>query len=182
MVTLRDEQTELPYAAASVSRETVASITHASARTYRLVSHRWELVRDASFRSPHCYARIPSDAAAILLERIGAEARECFAVLPLNARNLILAVDVIASGTVNSCPVSAADVFRRVLAHADAAGVIVGHNHPSGNVKPSSDDRLLTKRLKNAGKVLGVGLLDHVVVSAVGEGVKFWSFQEHGDL
>lgn len=124
------------------------------------------------------YARIPSDAANILLERIGSEARECFVVLPLSTRNQILAIDLIATGTVNSCLAIPADVYRRVLAHADAAACIVGHNHPSGDVTPSSEDRALTR----AGAVLGIRLLDHVVVSSVVPAPLWWSFQEHGEL
>lgn len=181
-VTMRDKQTELPYAA-SVSRETVADTTSArvDTHTYRLVSHRWELVRDASFPSLTQFARVPEDAARILLDRIGSEPQEHFAVLALSTRNQILAVDVIAVGTVNACIMTPADVYRRVLAHADAAACIVGHNHPSGVVAPSQADHALTKRLKSAGKVLGIDMMDHVVVSSVA-GACWWSFQDHGEL
>ncbi|KKL54028.1 hypothetical protein LCGC14_2269470, partial [marine sediment metagenome] len=162
---------ETPHATASSS----------SSRSYRLVSHRWELVRDASFPSLTQFAREPLDAAKIVLDRIGSEAREHFVVLPLTTRNQILAVDTIATGSVNACLVTPADVYRRVLVHADAAACIVGHNHPSGIVAPSVEDHALTKRLKAAGRVLGIQMLDHVVVSAV-NGAAWWSFQDHGEL
>ena len=183
MVTLRDEQSLLPYAAsANVSRETPhASASSSSSRSYRLVSHRWELVRDASFLSLTQFARVPEDAARILLDQIGSEPQEYFTVLPLTTRQRILAVDTVTVGSVNACLVSAADVFRRVLAHADAAACIVGHNHPSGDVSPSAEDRALTVRLVKAGRVLGIKVLDHVVVSAV-DGARWWSFQDHGEL
>jgi DNA repair protein RadC len=84
---------------------------------------------------------------------------------------------------VNACLISPADVYRRVLAHADAAACIVGHNHPSGDVSPSAEEHALTKRLKSAGRVLGITLMDHVVVSAVSRaGAHWWSFQDHGEL
>lgn len=181
MVTLHDEQAELPYVTGVVPRETRRQT---SARTYRLVSHRWELVRDVSFRTLTQHARLPSDAAQILLDRIGSEARECFAVLPLTTRSQILAVDVIATGTVNACLVTPADVYRRALAHADAVACIVGHNHPSGDVTPSAEDRALTAKLKRAGDVIGIALLDHVIVSAIAgrAAPRYWSFQDHGEM
>lgn len=176
---MSDKQYSLPYQVPDVSRDTVAD--RDASKSYRLVSHRWELVRDSSFASPTQYARSPEAAAQILLERIGSEPQEHFAVLALSTRNQVLAVDVVAIGTVNACTVSPAMVYRRVLAHADAAACIVGHNHPSGEVTPSQEDRALTKRLKDAGKVIGIDLLDHCVVSAVGE-PKWWSFKDHKEL
>ena len=182
---MRDKQTELPYPAA-IAAPTTATVSRGTreARTYRLVSHRWELVRDASFPSLTEFARVPGDAAKILIDRIGSEPQENFVVMPLTTRTQILAVDVITIGTVNGCMVSAADVFRRVLAHADAVACIVGHNHPSGDVSPSAEDRALTMRLIKAGRVLGLQVLDHIVVSAVagGDAPQFWSFLDHGEM
>lgn len=178
---MSDRQITLPYTVPDVSRETACDLD--TGTSYRLVSHRWELVRDASFASPTQYARSPEAAAQILLERVGSEPQEHFAVLVLSTRNQVLALDVVTVGTVNASIVSPATVYHRVLAHADAVACVVGHNHPSGDVEPSAEDRALTKRLHSAGKVLGVDVLDHVIVSAVAPGgPAWWSFKEHKEL
>lgn len=104
--------------------------------------------------------------------------QECFVVLLLDTKNRVIGKpEVTAVGTVNSVQVHPRDVFRAAL-RKNAVAVIVAHCHPSGDVNPSQDDMALTKRLREAGNVLGVPLLDHVVVSQDNQ----YSFSDHGRL
>ncbi|MDI6775582.1 MAG: JAB domain-containing protein [Verrucomicrobiota bacterium] len=106
------------------------------------------------------------------------ETREHFIALYLNARNNLLASPYVVSvGTLTASLVHPREVFGPAL-WAGAAGVIVAHNHPSGEAHPSAEDGAATKRLAQAGRTLGVPLLDHVILA--GEG--YYSFRESGAL
>ena len=90
--------------------------------------------------------------------------QEAFVVLLLNAKHDVIGrPEVSAVGTVTSVTVHPRDVFRAAV-RRNAAAVIVAHCHPSGDVAPSADDLLLTRRLREAGELLGIPLLDHVIV------------------
>lgn len=103
--------------------------------------------------------------------------QECFVVLSLDAKHIPIGRPVmIAMGTVNAVEVHPRDVFRQAV-KKNASAVIVAHNHPSGNLEPSSNDMDLTQRLTKAGEILGIPLLDHIVVSASD---KFVSFADRG--
>lgn len=93
--------------------------------------------------------------------------QESFWVLYLNNRNRVAGKTEICHGTGNMCVVHPRDVFREAVTR-NASGIIVAHNHPSGNALPSEEDIALTERLVAAGKVVGVPVLDHVVVSEMG--------------
>jgi DNA repair protein RadC len=95
---------------------------------------------------------------------IGSESQECFLVLMLNTRNRVIDVTVVTRGLVNQCQVHAREVFRPAIV-ANASGVILAHNHPSGDFTPSSEDLVITRMLIEAGKVLGIEVLDHVIVA-----------------
>lgn len=92
---------------------------------------------------------------------------EQFWVLLLDAKNAPIAVQICAIGTVNACPVHPRDIFKGAVA-ANAVAMIIAHNHPSGNCKFSQEDIALTSRVVNAGHVLGIRILDHVVMCADG--------------
>lgn len=105
----------------------------------------------------------PSDAAAVLRERIEHEPVEVCVVLLLTTKHEAIAVHEMGRGTLDSCPVHPRDVFTSALL-ANAAGVIVAHNHPSGDPTPSAEDVALCGRLRLAGDLLGVALLDFIIV------------------
>ena len=88
---------------------------------------------------------------------------EAFAALFLDTRHRALAFEILFTGTVDGAEVYPREVVRRALAH-NAAAVIVGHNHPSGNPEPSSADRAVTARLKQALALVDLRLLDHFVI------------------
>ena len=90
--------------------------------------------------------------------------KEHFVVLYLNAKNQLVHKETISMGTLNANLVHPREVFEPALKHS-AAQIIAAHNHPSGDPKPSEDDMELTKRLTEAGKMMGIELMDHVIVS-----------------
>jgi DNA repair protein RadC len=92
---------------------------------------------------------------------------EQFRVLALNARKQVVAVETVSKGTLTQTLVHPREVFRFAI-KCNAAAVLVGHNHPSGDPSPSQDDIVLTRRLREAGALLGIELVDHVIVSSGG--------------
>jgi DNA repair protein RadC len=91
--------------------------------------------------------------------------RECFVVFLLNVKNRIIAKEVISIGILDGSLIHPREVFKAAVC-AGAAAVIVAHNHPSGDTAPSVQDREVTTRLREAGKILGIPLTDHVIVGA----------------
>lgn len=90
--------------------------------------------------------------------------REHFIAFYLNSRNMLISREVISVGTLDASIVHPREVFEPALRHG-AARVIVAHNHPSGDCDPSDDDVAITKRLIQAGDLMGITLSDHVIVS-----------------
>jgi DNA repair protein RadC len=109
----------------------------------------------------------PEDVAKILEESgVFSDSRESFVVMFLDTRHrLIVPPYTVSVGNLNASLVHPRETFRQAI-HHNSAAVIVAHNHPSGNPKPSSDDIELTKRLDQAGEILGIAVLDHVVVGS----------------
>lgn len=87
--------------------------------------------------------------------------------IALDIRQRVISRVLLARGGLSACPVSAADVFRPLIQACASAAILV-HNHPSGAPEPSADDLTLTERLAQAGELLGIALLDHVIVAAEG--------------
>lgn len=107
--------------------------------------------------------RAPSDAAHILMPQLSTEPREQFVVMSLDTRNRVIHQETLYSGTLNTSIVRIAEVFAGPL-QRNAASIIVAHNHPSGDPNPSPEDVALTRRLVQAGKLMEVDVLDHVVI------------------
>ena len=112
------------------------------------------------------------DASAALLKALGKmdqidQDKENFWVIHLNGRHTIICVELISVGCATSSIVHPREVFRRALANG-SVGIILGHNHPSGDPSPSPEDRSLTERLVEAGKILGIKVLDHGISAAEG--------------
>lgn len=91
--------------------------------------------------------------------------RECFVVFLLNVKNRIIAKEVISLGILDGSLIHPREVFKAAVC-AGAASVIVAHNHPSGDTTPSVQDREVTTRLREAGKIIGIPLVDHLIVGA----------------
>ncbi|HCP08779.1 MAG TPA: hypothetical protein DIT25_03215 [Candidatus Moranbacteria bacterium] len=90
--------------------------------------------------------------------------KEHFVIFYLDTRNQEIEREIISVGILNSNLVHPREVFEPAIKHT-AAQIILAHNHPSGNPEPSDDDVAITKRLMEAGKILGIEVLDHVIVS-----------------
>lgn len=105
----------------------------------------------------------PDAAGRHFAQRLRARPREVFAALFLDTRHRALAFEELFMGTIDASEVHPREVVRRALAH-NAAAVIVGHNHPSGNPEPSAADRAVTTRLQQALSLVDVRLLDHFVI------------------
>ncbi len=90
--------------------------------------------------------------------------KEHFIVLYLNAKNQLVHKETISMGTLNANLVHPREVFEPALKYS-AAQIIAAHNHPSGDPKPSEDDLEVTKRLTEAGKMMGIDVMDHVIIS-----------------
>lgn len=103
--------------------------------------------------------------------------KEHFWVFGLTGSNGIKFIDLAHLGTMTTCQVHPREVYRLAVMKG-AARVILAHNHPSGSASPSQEDTRLTLRLADAGKILGIEVLDHVVVGDAG----YFSFKEGGML
>ena len=124
-----------------------------------------ELGRRAASEQPDdlYQIRAPSDAANLLMPHIQDLPQETFHVLCLDTRNRVLKNQCLYTGSVNTSLVRIAEVFH--LANAiHSAGIIVAHNHPSGDPSPSPEDIALTRRLVEAGKLLEIDVLDHLII------------------
>ena len=118
----------------------------------------------------------PQDGAEIASRFIGRDDREVFFVMCLNTKNHVVAVHRCHIGSLNASIVHPREVFKSVILN-NAASIIVAHQHPSGDITPSMEDINVTKRLVEAGKLLGIEMLDHLVVNNEG---KFTSLKEKG--
>lgn len=99
--------------------------------------------------------------------------KEHFVVLYLNAKNQLVHKETISMGTLNANLVHPREVFEPALKYS-AAQIIATHNHPSGDPKPSEDDKDVTKRLTEAGKLMGIDVMDHVIITKN----SYFSFKE----
>ena len=103
--------------------------------------------------------------------------KEHFYVAHLNIRNRVNMVELVTVGTLTGSLVSPRETFRRAVMQASAA-IIVGHNHPSGEVDPSDEDTKVTTLLFEAGRILSIALLDHIIFCPSG----FFSFKDNRAL
>lgn len=135
-----------------------------------------ELGRRAGMASPSERFTInsPEDVARLLMPDMRYLDREHFKALILNTKHQVLRSVDISIGSLNSSVVHPRELYKMVIRHNGAA-VIVAHNHPSGDPTPSSEDIAVTKRLTEAGQVLGIDLLDHIIL---GDG-RFVSLKEY---
>lgn len=118
-----------------------------------------------------------ADVAALMRPLLASMEQERFVALPTDARNRPLGRVEISRGGLSSCAVAPADVFRALLRRA-ASGAVFVHNHPSGDPSPSPDDIALTDHLRQAGELVGLRVLDHVIVATEG----YFSFADAGLL
>ena len=117
----------------------------------------------------------PDDAAALVQHEMSALEQEELRVILLDTRNRVLAVETVYRGSLNSSQIRVGELFKAAI-RRNAAALIVTHNHPSGDPTPSPDDVAVTRAILQAGKLLDVDVLDHLVI---GLG-KYVSLKERG--
>lgn len=122
--------------------------------------------------------RSPEDAAIIGKDymHIHEESEEYMHMICLNTKNRVIGVFEISHGNVNSSIVGTREIFQKALL-ANAVAIILMHNHPSGDPKPSREDIEVTKKIVEAGKILGIQVLDHLVI-----GDQYVSLKEKGHM
>ena len=119
----------------------------------------------------------PQDVADFLMPRLRYAAKEQFVVILLNSKNKVIGTEVVSEGSLSSSIVHPREVYAPAILH-HAAAIMVAHNHPSGDPKPSFEDEEVTRMLSSSGKVLGIPMIDHVII---GDG-NYYSFLENEAL
>ncbi|SDJ00783.1 JAB domain-containing protein [Alteribacillus bidgolensis] len=122
--------------------------------------------------------RMPENAADIARSFIGDDDREVLLVLCLNTKNKVVAVHRAHVGSLNASVVHPREVLKAAILN-NAASIIIAHQHPSGDVTPSREDIQVADRMKEAGRIVGIELLDALVVA---DNSSFTSLKEQGDL
>jgi len=119
----------------------------------------------------------PQKVADYLREKIGREKKEHFVVVSFDTRNNLVGIDTISIGILNANLVHPRETFE-VAIHHHAASIIIAHNHPSGDPGPSDEDVKVTAKLFEAGKLLDIHVLDHIIIGKN----TFYSFKEQNEL
>jgi DNA repair protein RadC len=134
-------------------------------------------VRLASRRRAKIPVASPADVACLVMEEMRNYRREHFRVVMLDVKNKVLGMEEVSIGSLNTSLVHPREVFRPAVIKS-CAGIILIHNHPSGDPTPSPEDLEVTRRLCEAGRLMGIEVLDHVVIGDR----QFFSFREKGLL
>jgi len=115
----------------------------------------------------------PQEVVNYLREKLGKEKKEHFLILSLDSRNNLIRENIVSVGILNANLVHPREVFKEAI-DAHAASIIIAHNHPSGDPEPSEDDLEITHRLVESGKILGIEIFDHIIITKT----KVFSFKE----
>ena len=137
--------------------------------------YRLQLIRDANWRTVSKHIQGPQDVVGILATYFEYLDREHFVVLSLDTKGRATGMHTVAIGTLDQVAAHPREVFKYAVL-MNAASLIAAHNHPSGDPTPSAEDRTLTRRLTQAGNILGIPLLDHVIF---GDSGTFTSLSDH---
>ena len=142
-----------------------------------------EVVNIRLVREPSLYSErelnSPKAVVELMRDELSQYDKEVACILNLKMNNQVINMNIVSVGTINAALVSAREVFKSGVM-ANAAAIIMLHNHPSGNCKPSRADKLLTEHLYQAGQLMDIPLLDHIIIG--GTNGKMFSFREEGIL
>lgn len=119
--------------------------------------------------------RSPEDVSELMMEELRYLQKEHFVCLFLNTKNQVIGQETLSMGSLNASIVHPREVFRSAIKRSSAA-IICVHNHPSGDPTPSAEDINVTKRLMEAGNIIGIDILDHIIIGDQ----KYVSLKEHG--
>lgn len=137
-----------------------------------------QIIKDTEITYGKMKMESPKEAASLAKMFLGDVDRECIVVCATDTKMKPVHIQLVGMGAINHCPVSIPELFKAALL-SNAANILLFHNHPSGDVTPSEEDIQLTKRVVEAGKLLGIPLLDHIIL---GEENHFYSFRESGRI
>ena len=128
---------------------------------------RFQVVREKTFKTENKQISGSDDAKKLFQQWFDEKGfdKEVFVVATLNTKNVVTAIQVVTMGTLDASLVHPREVFRLAILN-NASSVIVAHNHPSGDPTPSREDIAVTNRIREAGKIVGIDLLDHIVVGS----------------
>jgi DNA repair protein RadC len=132
-------------------------------RPYALPIYRVTLVREGTLATAQPQFRSSRDATAIVRAFLAGVDREHFVVLLLDRKNKLIGIHTVAIGSLTAAVVHPREVMKPAIL-ANAAAILVAHNHPTGDPQPSREDRVLTARLYKAGELLGINVVDHIIV------------------
>lgn len=130
---------------------------------YRIPIYQVKLVRDGSQVAARKKVSSPVTAASVLHEYLDGADREHFVVLLLDTQHHIIGIHTVTVGTLDSSLIHPREIFKPAIL-ANAAAIILAHNHPSGDPTPSAEDRAVTRQLATAGQLIGIRVLDHVII------------------
>ena len=136
--------------------------------------YRVTLVREGRVACYNQQIRSSADASTLLHTHLADVDREHFVIILLNQKNRVQGVSTISIGSLTASIVHPREVYKSAIL-SNAASIICGHNHPSTDCQPSKEDRAITTRLVEAGRLLGISVLDHVIIG--GEG-RYFSFAD----
>jgi DNA repair protein RadC len=119
----------------------------------------------------------PAEVAAIFRQILPDNSREHLMALYLNGAHQPIAYSIVSTGTATSSAAHPRELFQPALL-VGAVALLIGHNHPSGSLEPSKEDRTVTRRIKEVSELIGIKLLDHVIVTDEG----YMSFSDSGEL
>ena len=136
------------------------------------------LVREGRISCYQQQIRSSADASTLLHTYLADVDREHFVTILLNQKNRVIGVNTVSIGSLIASIVRPREVFKGAIL-SNAASIICGHNHPSSDCQPSREDRAITTRLVEAGKLLGISVLDHVIIGGDG---RYFSFADENLL
>lgn len=136
-----------------------------------------KLCRESSFLYDHRTITSPEKCYGILKKVFEDKDREEFIAIALNTKNNPIAVNTCSIGTLNATLVHPREVFKFAIL-ANAASIIIAHNHPSGDFTPSEEDEVITTRLVESGKLIGISVVDHIIYTDF----SYYSFKEHDKM
>ncbi|MDA3790760.1 MAG: JAB domain-containing protein [Desulfobacula sp.] len=142
--------------------------------------YRVSLVRDEHIKFEQTSLNNPSQAQSIIRNLINAQGqpdREQFCVLLLDAKNKTIGLNIVSTGSLSSASVHPREVLKPAIL-ANAAAMILAHNHPSGELGPSAEDKAITKKIIQASSIMGITVHEHLIISMDED--RYFSFADQG--
>ena len=144
---------------------------------YKIPVIRLMVVRDSNYRAKTQKIEQPADVALLLQQYLAGADRENLVIVMMDTKNKVIGIHTAGIGTLNAAMYHPREIFKAAIM-MNSAGIIIGHNHPSTDCTPSKEDILMTERMIEAGKILGIPVLDSIIASDD----TYYSIREEGHL